>query len=577
MKNQEIALLLNKISALLELKGENRFKVIAYAEAARRIENLPTPIENLYREGRLNEIPGVGQSIAEKIKEYLEKGKSSYLEELTKEVPEELIELEEVPGVGPKVALLLYKELGVKTLDDLERAISEHKVRNLPRLGPKSEENIKRGLETIKRRTSRIPLGLALPVAEELLRYLEQFPFIQRVDACGSLRRMKETIGDLDILVCSNEEDRVMSAFTKWPEVQEVLALGSTKSSILTKSALQIDLRAVKPESYGAALQYFTGSQAHNIKLRELAIRKGLKLNEYGVFRIEDEKKIAGATEDEVYAALDLPWIPPELREDQGEVEMARLGKLPHLVELKDIKGDLHVHTNWSDGASTIEEMVQGAKKRGYEYLAICDHAQSLGVAGGLSWERFKEQKQKIEEVSRKENFPVLWGLEANILSEGNLDFPEEILGEFQIVVAGVHSAFRQTKEKMTERIVHSLKSGAVHILSHPTGRLIGKRDPYEVDVEKILEAAKESHTAMEINSSPERLDLKDRDCRKAKEEYGLKMAINTDAHSEENLDLMRYGVSVARRGWLEPEDVLNTYSFPKLLEWLKGKRKKFS
>lgn len=575
MKNQEIALLLNKISALLELKGENRFKVIAYAEAARRIENLPIPIENLSREGRLNEIPGVGQSIAEKIKEYLETGKSSYLEELTKEVPEELIELEEVPGVGPKVALLLYKELGVKTLDDLEKAISEHRVRNLPRLGPKSEENIKRGLETIRRRTSRIPLGLALPVAEELLRYLEEFPFIQRVDACGSLRRMKETIGDLDILVSSNEEEKVMSAFTKWSEVQEVLALGSTKSSILTKSALQIDLRVVKPESYGAALQYFTGSQAHNIKLREIAIRKGLKLNEYGVFRIEDEKKIAGATEDEVYAALGLPWIPPELREDQGEIEKAKSGELPHLLELKDIKGDLHVHTNWSDGTATIEEMVRGAKRRGYEYLAICDHAQSLGVAGGLSWERFQEQRKKIEEVSRKENFPVLWGLEANILAEGNLDFPQEVLEEFQIVVAGVHSAFRQTKEKMTERIAHSLRSGTIHVLSHPTGRLIGKRDPYEVDVEKILEAAKESHTAMEINSSPERLDLKDRDCRKAKEEYGLKMAINTDAHSEENLDLIKYGVSVARRGWLEAQDVLNTLPFPQLVEWLRGKRGK--
>ncbi|MGB9833631.1 MAG: DNA polymerase/3'-5' exonuclease PolX [bacterium] len=573
MKNQEVALLLNKISALLELKGENRFKVIAYAEAARRIENLPTPIENLYREGKLSEIPGVGQSIAEKIKEYLETGKSSYLEELGKEIPEELIELEQVPGVGPKVALLLFKELGVRTLDDLEKALSAHKVRNLPRLGPKSEENILRGLETIKRRSSRIPLGLALPVAEELVLYLKQFPFVERVDACGSLRRMKETIGDLDVLVASNDEEKAMQAFTRWPEVQEVLAFGSTKSSVLTKSALQIDLRVVRPESYGAALQYFTGSQAHNIKLREIAIRKGFKLNEYGVFRIEDDKKIAGATEEEVYAALDLPWIPPELREDQGEIEKAKLGELPHLVELKDIKGDLHVHTDWSDGTSTIEGMVRGAKRRGYEYLAICDHAQSLGVAGGLTWEKFQEQKLKIEEVSQKENFPILWGLEANILADGNLDFPEEILREFQIVVAGVHSAFRQTREKMTERIVYALKSGVIHILSHPTGRLIGKRDPYEVEVEKILEVARESNTAMEINSSPERLDLKDRDCRKAKEEYGLKMVINTDAHSEENLDLMKYGVAVARRGWLEPGDVLNTYPWKQLLEWLKGKR----
>ncbi|MCR4428717.1 MAG: DNA polymerase/3'-5' exonuclease PolX [Caldiserica bacterium] len=573
MKNQEVADLLNKISALLELKGENRFKVIAYAEAARRIENLSTPIENLYREGKLNQIPGVGQSIAEKIKDFLETGKSAYLEELTREVPEELIELEKVPGVGPKVALLLFKELGIKNLGDLEKALSSNLLRNLPRLGPKSEENIKRGLETLKRRSARIPLGHALPLAEELVQFLKQFPFVKQVEACGSLRRMKETIGDLDILVASREEEKTMKAFTGWPEVQEVLAVGPTKSSVLTKSALQVDLRVVRPDSFGSALQYFTGSQAHNIKLREIAIKKGLKLNEYGVFRVEDDKKIAGETEEEVYSALDLPWIPPELREDQGEIERAKAGDLPALVELKDIKGDLHVHSDWSDGTSTIEEMVKQAKAMGYEYLAICDHAQSLGVAGGLTWEKFKEQGKIIQEISQREDFHVLWGLEANILAEGDLDFPEETLKKFQIVVAGVHSAFRQSKEKMTERIVKAIQKGVIHILSHPTGRLIEKRDPYEVDVESILKAAQKNRTSMEINSSPERLDLRDLDCRKAKEEYGIKMAINTDAHSRENLSLIKFGVAVARRGWLEKKDVLNTYSWDDLQGWLKKER----
>lgn len=575
MKNQEVADFLYKISALLELKGENRFKVIAYAEAARRIENLSTPIENLFREGKLNQIPGVGQSISEKIKDFLETGKSPYLEELTKEVPEELIELEKVPGVGPKVALLLYKELGVKTLEDLEKALSSNLLRNLPRLGPKSEENIKRGLETLRRRSTRIPLGYALPLAEELVHYLKEFPFVKQAEACGSLRRMKETIGDLDILVASTEEEKTMKTFTSWPEAQTVLAVGPTKSSVLTKSALQVDLRVVRPESFGSALQYFTGSQAHNIKLREIAIKMGLKLNEYGVFRVEDDKKIAGESEEEVYSALGLAWIPPELREDQGEIERAKEGTLPDLVDLKDIKGDLHVHSNWSDGASNIEELVKEAKTMGYEYLAICDHAQSLGVAGGLTWEKFKEQRNLIREISIRENFNILWGLEANILAEGDLDFSEEILEQFDIVVAGVHSAFRQSKEKMTERIVKAIQKGVIHILSHPTGRLIEKRDPYEVDVEILLKEAKANGTSMEINSSPERLDLKDLDCRKAKEDYGIKMAINTDAHSIENLSLIKFGVAVARRGWLEKKDVLNTFSWNELIKWLKTRGKK--
>lgn len=574
VRNREVAELLQKISSLLELKGENRFKIIAYAEAARRVENLTVPIENLHREDKLTEVEGVGASIASKISEYLETGKCSYLEELIREVPPELIELEKVPGVGPKLALLLYRELGTRNLEDLEKALEEHKLRNLPRLGVKSEENIKRGLEMLKKRSSRIPLGIALPIAEEIVSYIRQFPFALKVDACGSLRRMKETIGDLDILVASQEEEKVMQAFIKWPEVQEILAVGTTKSSIVTKMGIQVDLRVVEPESYGAALQYFTGSQAHNIKLREIAIRKGLKLNEYGIFRIEDDRKIAGGHEEEVYAALGLPWIPPELREDQGEIEAAKLNQLPNLVELKDILGDLHVHTDWSDGASTVEEMVTEAKRLGYQYIAICDHAQSLGVAGGLSWEKFQEQKREIEEVARKENFMVLWGLEANILANGKLDFTEGTLKEFQIVVAGVHSAFRQSKEKMTERINLALQSGAVDILSHPTGRLIGKRDPYEVEVEKIMEWAKSTGTVLEINSSPERLDLKDLDCRTAKEKFGLKIAINTDAHSVASLSLMKYGVAVARRGWLEPEDILNTYPVEKLEEWLSSRRR---
>lgn len=577
MRNEEIAKLLNRISSLLELKGENPYKFIAYAEAARRIENLPLPIEDLHQENRLREIPNVGPSIASKIAEYLNTGRCSYLEELLAEIPVELIELERIPGVGPKLAQLFYRELGIHSIEELENAARQGKLRKLFRLGAKAESNILQGIETLRKRSGRTPLGLALPLAEKMLLTLRNYPFVLAAQGCGSLRRMRETVGDLDILVASQEPEKVMQAFTQLPEVRKILAVGSTKASILSQNDLQVDLRVVEPASFGAALQYFTGSQAHNVRIREIAVRLGFKLNEYGLFRLEDEKKIAGENEEEIYSALGLTWIPPELREDRGEIEASREGKLPALIEIPDIKGDLHVHTNWSDGTSSIRQMVQKAKALGHEYLAICDHGAALAVAGGLNWDNFVKQKEEIKRVEKEENFPIFWGIEANILVDGQLDFPPEKLLEFDLVVAGIHSGLSQDQEKMTERLIAAVRTGLVDIVSHPSGRLIGKRDPYQINVKRILEGSQEMGTAMEINSSPERLDLKDLDARLAREQYGLKLAICTDAHSLLNMDWLKFGIGVARRAWLEKRDVINALPYSQLKKWLKRRRKRFS
>lgn len=564
MKNKEIAQILDEIAILLEIKGENKYKIAAYQEAARRIENLPEDIEKLFREGKLYHIKGIGESIGQKIKEYLTTGKVSYLEELRKEIPPEILELLKIPGIGPKLAYRLYTELGIKDIDSLEKAAKEGKIRLLPRLGPKVEQNILESIKEYRNKQSipeRIPLGVALPLVEDIISYLSQFPFVENIVPAGSVRRKKETIGDIDILITTSDMEKVNQVLKNLPILKNVLAAGTTKTSIVVEPGIQVDFRVVEKNAFGAALQYFTGSKAHNIKLRELAIKKGLKINEYGVFRISDNKKIGGEKEEEIYEILGLQYIPPELREDQGEIEIAMEGKLPKLIEENDILGDMHVHTDWSDGANTLEEMVEIAYKLGYKYVVISDHSQALGVAGGLTPEQIEKQKIRIQELNKKyKNFKILHSIEANILSDGSIDLPEEVLKQFDLVIAGLHSGFKQPKEKITERLISAIKNPWVDIISHPTGRLINKRPAYEVDLSAILYWAKETGTILEINSQPDRLDLCDIDAKIAKEKYGIYFSIGTDSHDIRSYSLIKYGIAVARRAWLERKDVINTY-----------------
>jgi len=574
MRNQEVAKILHDISVLLDIKGESRFRVVAYEEAARRIENWPEPIEEVWKNGKLEDIPGIGQSIASKIAEYLATGKMTYYEELTREIPPELIELTEIPGVGPKIARLLYEQLGIKTPEDLERAIREKKLRNLPRLGAKSEEKIARGLEMFRRKTGRMLLGQALPLVESIVALLRERTGVEKISPAGSIRRMKETIGDIDILVASSRPQRIMDVFVALPQVREVLAKGDTKSSIVTHEGIQVDVRVVEEECFGAALQYFTGSKAHNIKLREIALKKGFKVNEYGIFRLDTNERVGGEREEDIYEILGMEWIPPELREDQGEIECALEKKLPVLVDMKDIRGDLHVHSHWSDGVASIEEMAQAALARGYQYLAICDHTQSLAVASGLTPEEIHEREKEIRRWNeRHPELLVLNGVEANILSDGSLDFPDKELALLEVVVAGLHSGLTQKEEKILKRLELAMKNPYVQIISHPTGRIIGKREAYEVNCDVLFAMAKATHTSLELNAQPERLDLRDVDARKAAQE-GIKIVISTDAHDPGSLEYMRYGVAQARRAWLRKEDVLNTFDREELLEFLARKRK---
>lgn len=559
MRNQEVAELLYEIADLLELKGESVYRIIAYREAARNIEHLMEPIEALDAEDRLEEIPRVGEALSKKIHEFLSTGTLRYRDELRKEFPPGLIAIQDVPGVGPRTAMLLYKELKIESIEELEKAAKEHRLRGLPRLGEKAEEKILKGISMLKSMSGRLLLGIALPAAEEVVGLLGKAADVEKISPAGSIRRMRETIGDIDILVASGKPESVMNAFTTLPIVKEVIQVGETKATILSTSNLQIDLRVVAPESWGAALQYFTGSKPHNIRLRDMALKRGWKINEYGVF--EGEKRMGGETEEGIYEMLGLQYIQPEMREDQGEVELAARGELPELVELGDIRGDIHAHSTWSDGNNSIAEMASAARDRGYDYLAICDHSKSLGVAGGLSEEDFSEQSEEIGRVSEELDFKILAGVEVNILSDGTLDLADGVLSDFDVVVAGIHTGFNQSMEKITGRIVSAMENEHVDIISHPTGRLIERRSPYEVDIERIIRVASETETVLETNAAPERLDLRDVDAKRAKES-GVRIAISTDAHSIDTLDYMRYGVATARRGWLEARDVINTLTY---------------
>jgi DNA polymerase (family 10) len=566
MKNKELADLFEKMADILEFKGENPFKISAYRKASRIIADLMQDIESSAEKGELKNIPGIGEGMAQKIEEYLKTGKISKFEEVKKGVSDELIAIMDIPGMGPKTLSMLHKEKGINNFSQLEKALNDGSLLGLFGMGEKKIENIKRGIQLLKQSKGRMNLGVAFPVAKRIMETLRQKTGSKKIEWAGSLRRMKENIGDIDILATGLNKEKIVQAFTHLPEVKEILASGETKASVIVEGGTQIDLRVVEEDSYGAALQYFTGSKGHNIHLRGIAKAKGIKINEYGVFK--GEKKIAGKEEKEVYRSLGMEWIEPELREDRGEIEAAQGKRLPKLVQESEIKGDLHVHSKYSDGTSSIEEIAQAAQKRGYQYVAVCDHSQSLRIAHGLDESRLMKQIDEIDRINEKlKGFRILKGTEVDILSDGKLDLPEKTLEKLDFVVAAIHSGFKQDKVKMTKRIVRALESPYIHILAHPSGRLLGARDPYEVEMDELMEAAKKYGKALEINAYFERLDLNDIQCRKAKE-MGVRVGIGTDAHHLDQMWMMSLGVAVARRGWLETKDVLNTLSLKEILKW---------
>ena len=563
------------MALLLDLGEDNPFRIRAYQKAANNIESLSENIGSTYKKGgisALEDIPGIGHGIAEHIEELIKTGKLRAHDDLLKKFPKSLLELIAVPGIGPKTAILMNKKLKIDSIEKLEKAAKEGKLEKLPGIRAKKIQNILSGIAMKKRNVGRFSIGDALPFAEAIVDSLRKLKEIDRIVPCGSLRRAKETIGDIDILVTSKKPVKVMDAFTELPQVDKVLAKGETKSSVILKNGMQADIRVVEPESFGAAVYYFTGSKQNNIQIREMAIKKGLKINEYGIYK--GNKKVGGAEENDIFKALGLSYIPPEIREAQGEIEAAQKGKIPELIELKDIRGDLHLHTDATDGSNTIEEMAAAAKKFGYEYIAITDHTKSTRVAGGLTEKEALAHMRKIDQVNKKiSGIKVIRGMEVDILPDGKLDYPDSLLKEIDIVFASVHSNFKMGKNDMTKRIISAMKNKYVHVLSHPTGRLIGQREPYEVDLDQILNVAKNTGTFIELNGNPIRLDLDDIHCRKAKE-LGILIVITTDSHATSQLDLMRYGILTARRGWLEKKDVLNALSYGKLVKKLALKRK---
>jgi DNA polymerase (family 10) len=567
MKNQEISDIFKEIAEILEMKGENVFRVRAYEHAARNIGSMPEDIELLIKEGRIKEIPGIGKDLENKIKEIVDTGGLQFLNELKKDIPQGIIDMLDIPGVGPKTARMLHEKLGIIDLVMLERMAHAGKIRNLPGIKKKTEENILRGLEILKRGRDRMDIKTAMDISRSFVARIKGLKEVKKIDPAGSLRRMKDTVRDIDILISSGNPEKVMNVVSGFQDVKEVLSKGPKRSSVITVDGIQVDIRAVEDASYGAALLYFTGSKAHNIKLRQLAIKKGLKLNEYGIFR--KDKRIAGRTEEEMYKSLGLPYIMPELREDRGEIEAAIKKRLPVPVELKDIKGDLHTHSTWSDGGSSIEDIVLKAREKGYEYIAITDHSQGLKIAGGLGKKELGLKQKEIESLNKKyKDIKILFGAEVDIDADGNLDYPDNILAEMDVVIGAIHTGFKQSIEKATRRIIKACRNEHIDIIAHPTGRLWGAREPYDLDFDEIFKVAGDTSTALEINSFPQRLDLNDIHCRMARD-AGVTLVVNTDAHLAQHLELMKFGIGTARRGWLEKKDILNTLSFKNLAKKL--------
>jgi DNA polymerase (family X) len=573
MNNQELAKIFYKIAGFLEIK-DVEFKPQAYEKAAIILENLEEDVNDIYNKGgkkALIEVSGIGRSMAEKIEEYLKTGGIDYYRKLKKEIPVDVDELTRIEGIGPKTVKALYKKLKIKNIEDLEKAVREHKVAPLFGFGERTEQNILEGIIFLKRSKGRFLLGEILPKVKEIENKLRELEEVDKISVAGSVRRKKETIGDVDFLIATKKPGKIMDFFVSFPGTVKIWSKGKTKSSIRMKEGFDVDLRIVNKKSYGSVLQYFTGAKDHNIATRRVAIKKGLKLNEYGVFR--GEKMIAGWSEKGVYKKLGLDWIEPELREDRGEVEAAGKGKLPNLVKLEDIRGDLHCHSDWSGGDNSIREMARVAIERGYDYLGISDHTKFLRIENGLNEKQLFEQRKEIDKLNvifKKDDFKILQGAEVNILRDGSLDINNNALSQLDYVIAGIHSAFKITKEEMTERIIRAMKNPYVKIISHPTGRIIKKRDQYDIDFDKILRAAKEFKVFLEINSFPQRLDLNDVNIKKAIDS-SIKLVINTDSHHKNQLRHMEFGIAQARRGWAEKKDIINTMSLYELLEEFKG------
>lgn len=581
MENPEIAKIFYEIADLLEIKGGDHFRIRSYRNAGLVIEGFPEGLRGLYERGGekgLEGIPGIGVSIRAKIIEILTTGACQHHQELLRELPPGMLEIIKVSGVGPKKAAALHRELGVSSIESLEAAAKEGKIRNLPGFGEVSEEKILKGILELRALASaKFKLSVALNYAESFKEFLKSVRGVSEIVPAGSIRRWKETVGDLDILTTCTDPVAVMDRFVAHPDIKEVLSKGETKSTVILKSGLQVDLRVLEKKSFGAALQYFTGSKSHNIALRDRAKRMGLKISEYGVFKEKGGKWVAGKTEEEVYRAVGLPWISPELREMRGEIEAAEEGRLPVPLKIEDLKGDLHVHTKDSDGGYSLEEMADAAMTLGYEYIALTDHSKAVGVAHGLDEKRALAQMNMADEFNARlkkkgKKFTVLKGAEVDIRADGSLDHTDAVLEKMECVVAAVHSGFKMAEEEMTSRVVKAIRSGRINILAHPTGRLINERPPYAIDMEAVMTEAKKYNVALEINSYPDRLDLNDVHSRLARDR-GVMVAISTDAHSVKHLRHCEFGVHTARRGWLEKKDVINTRPLNELLRILKKDR----
>jgi DNA polymerase (family X) len=569
-QNEEVAELFQEYADLISISGGDPYKARAYEKAARSVGGYARDIDGLDLKG-LSAIPNVGKSTAEKIQEYLQTGSIAALDELRSVVPDGVRSLLSIPTLGPKKALVIHEELKVASMEELLDALHDHRIRDLRGFGPKTEENILRGIQEMQRAGTRVQVGAAMDLAEEILRELRKVKEVRRCDYAGSLRRMAETIGDIDLLVASEEAVQVMESFTSMPYVQRVLARGETKSSVLTTKGLQVDLRVVDPSVWGAALQYFTGSKAHNVHVREIAVRKGLKLSEYGLFRAKSGKLIVAETEEEVYEHLGLPWIPPPLREDRGEIQAAQSGELPTLVQARDIKGDLHTHTDLTDGVASLEEMVKTARARKLKYYAVTDHAELLYMQR-MTRDKMLAQRKRLAQLGRGGDMVLLHGTELNIQPDGSVDWDEDFLADFDVCVASVHSHFNQSREEMTARIIRAIEHPYVNIIGHPTARQIARRPPIDYDMEAVFDAAARTGTALEINSFPDRLDLRDEHVRWAGE-HGVKFAIDTDAHATGHLGNVRFGVGTAQRGWVGKADVINTWPLTRLRKFLAKRR----
>ncbi|WP_457594282.1 DNA polymerase/3'-5' exonuclease PolX [Hydrogenimonas sp.] len=569
LSNSEIADLFNQMADLLQIKGENPFKVRAYRNAARTVQNLGKSLEDLHKKGMdLTKLPGIGADLSDAIEEILQTGKFSKLEKLKKELPQGLDKLLAIEGLGPKRIRQLYDAFGITSLEALAQKAESGEIYTLKGFGPKLVEKILKGVQLAKKAGHRFRFDVAKPFAEELKSYLSGFEGVMKVEVAGSYRRKKETVGDLDILVVAKNWESVTEWFVKYEKIKEVVSKGPTRSTVILRNDLQVDLRSVAGESYGSALHYFTGSKAHNIKIRKMAVERGWKINEYGVF--DGKKRLGGESEEQLYSLMGMEYIEPELREDRGEVEAAVEHRLPDLVRLGDIKGDLHTHSKWSDGHATIEQMALAAKERGYSYLAVTDHSRHLTVAKGLDEKRIRKQWEEIDALNeRLEGITVLKGIECDILEDGSMDLPDSVLKKLDVVLGAVHYKFNLSKKEQTRRVVKAMQNRYFNIFAHPTGRIIGHRNAYELDMSEIFAACKGEGVILEINAQPERLDLDDIYAKAAKEE-GIRLAVSTDAHDTMSLDFMQYGLNQARRGWLQKSDLVNTLPLSALKKVLK-------